>query len=228
MCMIRFLCKKTCVRVGVCVQMCVCMYILYYVPPINSPHNDDDKVQHVPAVSDVGVLVHHQAIGNNLQKCLYCENDEEGIFYCLLHRGKAGRGGAEGKGKNTRCLFKLYNPVGQWCVQHFPLDTTAAGSWYINLWYDFYSLPWMTCSRIRCPLSIKGKWLTLANLSFKHVSNATPTPHHPPILSQTHLNRKALSTNACCMHWARGHDDTEKVLLKWSRDLFSSMKTTSG
>lgn len=53
---------------------------------MNSPHYDDDKVQHVPAVSDVGVLVHDQAVGNNLQKCLYSENDQEGIFYCFLCR----------------------------------------------------------------------------------------------------------------------------------------------
>jgi len=52
---------------------------------MNSPHYDDDKVQHVPAVSDIGVLVHDQAVGNNLQKCLYCENDQEGIFYFFLH-----------------------------------------------------------------------------------------------------------------------------------------------
>lgn len=51
---------------------------------VNSPHYDNDKVQHIPAVSDVGVLVHDQAIGNNLQKCLYSENDQEGIFYCFL------------------------------------------------------------------------------------------------------------------------------------------------
>lgn len=85
--MIGFLCKKNCVRV----QMCICTYTLHYVLPVNSPHNDNDKVQHVPAVSDVGVLVHHQTVGNNLQKCLYCENDEEGILYCLLHRGNGNK-----------------------------------------------------------------------------------------------------------------------------------------
>lgn len=51
---------------------------------VDSPDYDDDKVQHVPAVPDVGVLVHDQAVGNNLQKCLYCENNQEGIFYCFL------------------------------------------------------------------------------------------------------------------------------------------------
>lgn len=59
----------------------------------NSPDDDDDKVQHVPAVSHVGVLVHDQAVGNDLQKCLYCENDQEGIFDCFLWGGEAnGRG----------------------------------------------------------------------------------------------------------------------------------------
>lgn len=115
--MIGFLCKKNCVRV----QMCICTYILHYVLPVNSPHNDNDKVQHVPAVSDVGVLVHHQTVGNNLQKCLYCENDEEGILYCLLHRGTETRKktGVKRRGveNNERCLFKLCDLVGQWCVQ---------------------------------------------------------------------------------------------------------------
>lgn len=63
----------------------------------NSPHYDDDKVQHVPAVSDVGVLVHDQAVGNNLQKCLYSENDQEGIFYCFLYGGKEKRDDSGGQ-----------------------------------------------------------------------------------------------------------------------------------
>lgn len=64
------------------------MYHFSFPDIKNSPHDDDDKVQHVPAVSDVGVLVHDQTIGNDLQKCLYCENDQEGIFYFFLHRVK--------------------------------------------------------------------------------------------------------------------------------------------
>lgn len=54
----------------------------------NSPDDDDHKVQHVPAVSHVGVLMHDQAVGNNLQKCLDCENNQEGIFDCFLHGGE--------------------------------------------------------------------------------------------------------------------------------------------
>lgn len=51
----------------------------------DSPHDDDDKVQHVPAVADVGVLVHDQTVGNYLQERLYGEDDEEGVLHCLLH-----------------------------------------------------------------------------------------------------------------------------------------------
>lgn len=65
----------------------------------NSPDDDDDKVQHVPAVSHVGVLVHDQAVGNNLQKCLYCENNQEGIFHCFLYRGKEEEEGEGGQGR---------------------------------------------------------------------------------------------------------------------------------
>lgn len=69
----------------------------------NSPHYDDDKVQHVPAVSDVGVLVHDQAVGNNLQKCLYRENDQEGIFHCFLYGGEERRDDSGGGRRIYSC-----------------------------------------------------------------------------------------------------------------------------
>lgn len=88
--------------------MCVCTYILSH---LNSPHYDDDKVQHVPAIPDVGVLVHDQAVSNNLHKCLYRENDQEGIFYCFLYREKGrestGGGGREGEQKSKSLLVCL-------------------------------------------------------------------------------------------------------------------------
>ena len=74
-----------------CVRLFLCMVmpdvVLHYVVScgLDSPHDDDDKVQHVPAVADVGVLVHDQTIGNDLQEGLYCEDDEEGILHCFLH-----------------------------------------------------------------------------------------------------------------------------------------------
>lgn len=49
-----------------------------------SPDDDNDEIQHVPTVPHVCVLVHHQTVGNNLQKGLDCENDEEGILNCFL------------------------------------------------------------------------------------------------------------------------------------------------
>ena len=51
-----------------------------------SPYDDDDKVEHVPAVPYVGVLVHDQAIGYDLQEGLNREDDQEGIFYRFLQR----------------------------------------------------------------------------------------------------------------------------------------------
>lgn len=51
---------------------------------IDLPHYDYNEIQHVPAVSNVGVLVHYQSIGYDLQKGLDSKNDQEGIFYCLL------------------------------------------------------------------------------------------------------------------------------------------------
>jgi len=52
------------------------------------PYNHDDEIQHVPAVSHIRILVHHQTISDNLQKGLDCENDEEGIFNCFLKTHK--------------------------------------------------------------------------------------------------------------------------------------------
>lgn len=74
-----------------CVPVCVYVTVDMHVYSVDLPYNDDDEVQQVPAVSDVGVLVHDQAIGDDLQKRLNSENDEEGIFYCFLHRAKRER-----------------------------------------------------------------------------------------------------------------------------------------
>lgn len=52
--------------------------------PGSSPDNDDDKVQQVPAVSDVGAGMHHQAVGQNLQEGLNCEDDEEDVLHLFL------------------------------------------------------------------------------------------------------------------------------------------------
>ena len=52
------------------------------------PYDDNDEIQHVPTVSHVRILVHHQAVSNNLQKGLNCENDEEGILNGFLQTQK--------------------------------------------------------------------------------------------------------------------------------------------
>lgn len=48
------------------------------------PNNDNDKIQHVPTVPHIRILVHHQTISYNLQEGLNCKNNEEGIFNCFL------------------------------------------------------------------------------------------------------------------------------------------------
>lgn len=52
--------------------------------PEDLPDDDNDEIQHVPTVSHVRILVHHQTICDNLQKGFNCENDEEGILNCFL------------------------------------------------------------------------------------------------------------------------------------------------
>lgn len=62
-----------------------------YHEPEDLPYDDNDEIQHVPTVSHICVLVHHQTISDNLQKGLNCENDEEGILNCFLQTHREGR-----------------------------------------------------------------------------------------------------------------------------------------
>lgn len=57
----------------------------------NLPNNNNDEIEHVPTVSHVGVLVHHQTVSDDLQKGLDCENNEEGILNCFLEVQKKKR-----------------------------------------------------------------------------------------------------------------------------------------
>lgn len=50
----------------------------------NIPHNDDDKVQQVPAVADVGAGVHDQTVGQNFQKGFYSEDDQKDVLHLFL------------------------------------------------------------------------------------------------------------------------------------------------
>lgn len=79
---------------GAHARVCLCaasplhtLWIIVATSCQDSPNDYDDKIQQVPAVSDVRVLVHDQTVGNDLQKCLYRENDQEGIFHCFLRVG---------------------------------------------------------------------------------------------------------------------------------------------
>lgn len=44
---------------------------------VYSPYNNDDEVQQIPAVPQVGVGVEEQAVGYYLEERLHRENDEE-------------------------------------------------------------------------------------------------------------------------------------------------------
>lgn len=48
------------------------------------PDNDDNEVEQVPAVADVGAGVHHQTIGQDFQEGLNGEDDEEDILHLFL------------------------------------------------------------------------------------------------------------------------------------------------
>lgn len=55
------------------------------------PNNDNNKIQQIPAVSDVGAGMHHQAVGQNLQEGLHCEDDEEDILHLFLQHTEEGK-----------------------------------------------------------------------------------------------------------------------------------------
>lgn len=55
---------------------------------VNLPNNNNDEIKHVPTISHVGVLVHHQTVSDDLQKGLDCKNNEEGILNCFLEMHK--------------------------------------------------------------------------------------------------------------------------------------------
>jgi len=53
---------------------------------VSSPDDDDDEVQQVPAVADVGAGVHHQTVGQDLEEGLDGEDDEEDVLHLFLRR----------------------------------------------------------------------------------------------------------------------------------------------
>lgn len=50
-----------------------------------SPHNDDDEVEQIPAVPNVGARVHHQTVGQDFQEGLHSEDDEEDVLHLFLN-----------------------------------------------------------------------------------------------------------------------------------------------
>lgn len=63
---------------------------LFVAPPVKvrvSPHDDNDEVEEVPAVADVGAGVQHQSVGNDLQERLHREDDEENVLHLFLCGG---------------------------------------------------------------------------------------------------------------------------------------------
>ncbi len=51
---------------------------------VSSPDDDDDEVEQIPAVTDVGAGVHHQTVGQDLQEGLHSEDDEEDVLHLFL------------------------------------------------------------------------------------------------------------------------------------------------
>lgn len=50
----------------------------------SSPHDDDDEVEKVPAVADIGAGVQDQPVSDDLQEGLHREDDEEDVLHLLL------------------------------------------------------------------------------------------------------------------------------------------------
>ena len=54
------------------------------VPCRCAPNHDNDEVEQVPAVADVGAGVEYQPIGHDLEHCLHSENHQKYVFHLLL------------------------------------------------------------------------------------------------------------------------------------------------
>lgn len=50
---------------------------------IYSPNDDDKEIQHVPAVAQIGALVHHETHRDDLHEALGREDDEEHVLDVL-------------------------------------------------------------------------------------------------------------------------------------------------
>lgn len=59
------------------------MEVLFQVTS-HIPHNDNDKIQQVPAAADVGAGMHDQTVREDLCECFDCENDQKHILHLFL------------------------------------------------------------------------------------------------------------------------------------------------
>ena len=51
---------------------------------VSIPDDDDDEIEQVPSVAQVGTLVHEQSVGYDLHETLHCEDDEKHVLYYFL------------------------------------------------------------------------------------------------------------------------------------------------
>lgn len=74
------------------------------------PNDDNDKIQQVPAVADVGARVHNEPVGQDLEEGFHCEDDEEHVLNLFLQQtnhttasasSELNRGRNVGKERNT-------------------------------------------------------------------------------------------------------------------------------
>lgn len=65
-------------------------------PCRRAPDHDDDEVEQVPAIANIGAGMEHQPIGYDLEHCLHGENHQEHVFYLFLRAEQgAGREGLD-------------------------------------------------------------------------------------------------------------------------------------
>lgn len=55
---------------------------------IDEPDDDDGEIEQIPAVSQIGASVHHEAVSEDLHHALSREDYQENVFDLLLQSGK--------------------------------------------------------------------------------------------------------------------------------------------
>ena len=73
----------------------ISLLLIFRLQTPHSPYDDDDEIEEIPAVPQVGVGMEEQTVGYDLQEGLHREYDEEQVLHTLLGRRREEGGGGQ-------------------------------------------------------------------------------------------------------------------------------------